>query len=154
LAEDFFFTKKLGKDPNNWIFFSEKVNSQKKPNRTRLGFTWEKHGLKVKDAGIAKKFTRGGKPTGAEETLQVLSFWKRGYERLRSGQQYAGARFFFVIYFGLIGSGHMVRDSSHKKRPNQLGFGHKLGALAAGAALSAIAERVAALGATYSTTET
>src|SRR5262249_18599069 len=102
LAQNF-FTAQLGKNLNDWSFLPEEANSQKKPNRLDWDFTWEKNGLKVKDTPYREKIhIAGDSPTGAEETLQVPEEWKRGYERLRSGNNTL-ALVFFVIYFGLLG---------------------------------------------------
>jgi len=59
LAEDF-FTKELGKDPNIGAFFPKKSIRRKKPNRLDWDFTWEKHGLKVKDAPYREKIHIAG----------------------------------------------------------------------------------------------
>jgi len=153
LAEDF-FTKKLGKDPNNWSFLPEEVNSQKKPNRLDWDFTWEKHGLKVKDAPYREKIhIAGDKPTGAEETLQVPELWKRGYERLRSGNNTL-ALVFFVIYFGLIGLAIWYAIVFTRSGQTNWGLAIKLGALAAGLLFLQSLNEWPLWGATYSTTET
>ncbi len=152
-AEDF-FTKKLGKDPNEWSFLPEEANSEKKPNRLDWDFTWEKHGVKVKDAPYREKIhIAGDKPTGAEETLQVPEQWKRDYERLRSGNNTL-ALVFFVIYFVLIGLAIWYGIVFTKQGQTKWGLAIKLGALAAGLLFLQSLNEWPLWGATYSTKET
>ena len=153
LAEDF-FTKKLGKDPSEWSFLPEEANSEKKPNRLDWDFTWEKLGLKVKDAPYRDKIhIAGDKPTGAEETLQVPELWKRGYERLRSGNNTL-ALVFFVIYFGLLGVAIWYAIIFTKSGQTKWGLAIKLGALAAGLLFLQSLNEWPLWGANYSTKET
>ena len=153
LAEDF-FNKKLGKDPSEWSFLAEEANSEKKPNRLDWDFTWEKHGVKVKDAPYREKIhIAGDKPAGAEETLQVPEQWKRGYERLRSGNNTL-ALVFFVVYFGLLGSAIWYAIVFTKHGQTKWGLAIKLGALAAGLLFLQSLNEWPLWGANYSTKET
>jgi len=61
----------------------------------------------------------------------VPELWKRGYERLRSGNQYA-VSCVFVIYFGLLGVAIWYAIQFTKNGQTKWGLAIKLGALAAG----------------------
>ena len=153
LAEDF-FTKKLGKDPSEWSFLPEEANPEKKPNRLDWDFTWEKHGLKVRDAPYRDKIhIAGDKPAGAEETLQVPEAWKRGYDRLRSGNNTL-ALVFFVIYFALLGLAIWYAIVFTKGGQTKWGLAIKLGVLAAGLLFLQSLNEWPLWGASYSTKET
>jgi len=149
-----FLTTQLGKNSNEWSFLPEEANSQKKPNRLDWDFTWEKNGVKVKDAPYREKIhIAGDKPSGTEETLHVPEEWKRGYERLRSGNNTL-ALVFFVIYFGLLGVAIWYAIQFTKSGQTKWGLAIKLGALAAGLLFLQSLNEWPLWGANYSTKET
>jgi hypothetical protein len=81
-----FLSGKLGVDLAAWDFLTEEANSNKRPNRLDWSFTWEKHGFRAKDAPYRLQATLDGDSIGgSEEFLQVPDAWKRGFEKLRSG---------------------------------------------------------------------
>jgi membrane protease YdiL (CAAX protease family) len=81
-----FLGGKLGVDLSGWDFLPEEANSSKRPNRLDWSFTWEKHGFRAKDAPYRLQATLDGDAIGgSEEFLQVPDAWKRGFEKLRSG---------------------------------------------------------------------
>ena len=97
-----FFTQQLGKNAGEWTLLNEEANSERKPNRVDWDFTWEKPGLKVKEAPYREKIhVAGDKPAGAAEGLHVPEEWRRSYKRLRSGNDRL-AQTFFVLYFVLL----------------------------------------------------
>src|SRR4029077_2051187 len=84
-AQDF-LTTKLRLDLTQWDFLPEEANSNKRPNRTDWSFTWEKHGFRAADAPYRLTTTLQGADIGGdEEFLQVPEAWKRGFAKLRSG---------------------------------------------------------------------
>jgi len=81
-----FLSGKLGVDLSGWDFLPEEANSNKRPNRLDWSFTWEKHGFRAKDAPYRLQASLDGDTIGgSEEFLQVPDAWKRGFEKLRSG---------------------------------------------------------------------
>ena len=81
-----FLGGKLGVDLSGWDFLPEQANSNKRPNRLDWSFTWEKHGFRAKDAPYRLQATLDGDAIGGiQEFLQVPDAWKRGFKKLRSG---------------------------------------------------------------------
>jgi membrane protease YdiL (CAAX protease family) len=99
-----FLSSKLGFDLATWDFLPEEANSNKRPNRLDWSFTWEKHGFRAKDAPYRLQATLlGDRVGGTEQYLQVPEAWKRGYERLRSGNNTL-ALVFTIPYIVLLGA--------------------------------------------------
>jgi membrane protease YdiL (CAAX protease family) len=99
-----FLTGKLGVDLAGWDFLPEEANSSKRPNRLDWSFTWEKHGFRAKDAPYRLSVTLLGNAVGgADQYLQVPEAWKRGYQRLRSGNDTL-ALVFIIPYILILGA--------------------------------------------------
>ena len=99
-----FLSGKLGVDLKDWDFLPEEANSNKRPNRLDWSFTWEKHGFRAKEAPYRVQVTLlGDRVGGAEQYLQVPETWKRGFERLRSGNDTL-ALVFTIPYILLLGA--------------------------------------------------
>jgi membrane protease YdiL (CAAX protease family) len=89
-AENYLHTK-LGTDLGNWQFLPEEANSETRPNRLDWSFTWEKKGFKAKEAPYRLEVALQGNQIGnSQEFLQVPEAWTRGYEHLRSTNQFYG----------------------------------------------------------------
>ncbi len=86
-----YLQNKLGTDLNNWQFLPEEANSETRPNRLDWSFTWEKKGFKAKEAPYRLEVALQGDQIGnSQEFLQVPEAWTRGYEHLRSTNQFYG----------------------------------------------------------------
>jgi membrane protease YdiL (CAAX protease family) len=89
-AEDY-LQKKLGTDLGAWQFLPEEANSETRPNRLDWSFTWERKGFKAKEAPYRLEVALDGDQIGnSQEFLQVPEAWTRGYEHLRSTNQFYG----------------------------------------------------------------
>ena len=103
-AAQSFLTDKLGLNLNDWDFLPEESNSNKKPNRLDWSFTWEKHGVRAKDAPYRLNVTLQGNRVGdTSQFLQVPEAWKRSFARLRSGNDTL-ALVFIIPYVMLLGA--------------------------------------------------
>ncbi|HWY45474.1 MAG TPA: CPBP family intramembrane glutamic endopeptidase [Candidatus Sulfotelmatobacter sp.] len=130
-AQDF-LTNKLGQNLGDWDFLSEQAASKKLPNRLDWDFTWEKRGFKAKDAPYRETIhIAGDKPTSASEVLQVPEEWRRGYERLRSGNNTLEI-IFLVPYLLILGTAVRISFVLTKSGQTRWGLAIKLGAVAAG----------------------
>jgi membrane protease YdiL (CAAX protease family) len=99
-----FLSGKLGADLKDWDFLPEEANSNKRPNRLDWSFTWEKHGFRAKEAPYRLQVGLQGDRVGeAQQYLQVPETWKRGFERLRSGNDTL-ALVFTIPYILLLGA--------------------------------------------------
>ncbi len=126
-----FFTQQLGKNAGEWTLLNEEANSEKKPNRMDWEFTWEKPGLKVKEAPYREKIhVAGDKPAGAAEGLHVPEEWQRGYKRLRSGNDTL-ALVFTVPYIALLAIAIWFAIALTKAGQTKWALALKLGAVAA-----------------------
>jgi hypothetical protein len=127
-----FLTNKLGQRLGDWNFLSEQAASKKLPNRLDWDFTWERRGFKAKDAPYRETIhIAGDKPTSASEVLQVPEEWRRGYERLRSGNNTLEI-IFFVFYLLILGTAVRLAIVFTKARQTRWALAIKLGAIAAG----------------------
>jgi CAAX prenyl protease-like protein len=80
-----FAETKLGTDLNQWDFLPAEANLQARPNRVDWSFTWERKGFKAKEAPYRLQVGLQGDHVGdSQEFLQVPQEWIRGYEHLRS----------------------------------------------------------------------
>lgn len=102
-ATENFLTNKLGMDLSGWKFLPEEANSDRRPNRTDWSFTWEKRDFRAKDAPYRLQASLQGDRAGSDaEYLQVPEAWKRGFARLRSGNDTL-TLVFVVPYVLLLG---------------------------------------------------
>jgi len=146
-----FLTSQLGKDANEWTFLPEEANSEKKPNRLDWSFTWEKKGLKVKDAPYREQITiAGDKLVGASEALQVPELWQRSYERLRSGNDTL-ALVFTVPYLGVLGLAVWLAIVFTKNSQTKWALAAKLGGIAAALLFLQALNEASLWGASYET---
>jgi membrane protease YdiL (CAAX protease family) len=99
-----FLSSKLGVDLQSWDFLPEEANSTKRPNRLDWSFTWEKQGFRAKDAPYRLSVTLLGDRVGdSSQYLQVPEAWKRGFARLRSGNDTL-AFVFTIPYLIVLGA--------------------------------------------------
>jgi hypothetical protein len=99
-----FLSSKLGVDLQSWDFLPEEANSTQRPNRLDWSFTWEKHGFRAKDAPYRLSVTLLGDRVGdSSQYLQVPETWKRGFARLRSGND-SLTTYFFIPYVLILGA--------------------------------------------------
>jgi membrane protease YdiL (CAAX protease family) len=96
-----FLVSRLGEDPNAWEFLPEERTQR--PNRVDWAFTWERRGLRAKDAPYRLRvILQGDRPGEALQYLQVPEAWQRSYQRLRSGNDTL-TLVFVVPYLLLLG---------------------------------------------------
>jgi membrane protease YdiL (CAAX protease family) len=80
-----FLRSNEGLDLDQWSFLPEEAGSEVKPNRVDWSFSWEKKGVKAKDAPYRLEVAlEGDRIGGAQASLKVPEEWKRGYAHLRS----------------------------------------------------------------------
>jgi len=99
-----FLTQTLQTNLAAYALLPEEANSVARPNRTDWTFTWERTGFRVKDAPYRLLVTIAGDRAGGYlEYLKVPDAWQRGYERLRSSNNFIET-IALIPYAILIGS--------------------------------------------------
>ncbi len=84
-----FLTQTLQTNLAAYALLPEEANSVARRNRTDWTFTWERTGFRVKDAPYRLLVTIAGDRAGGYlEYLKVPDAWQRGYERLRSSNNF------------------------------------------------------------------
>jgi len=95
-AAETFLRDILHADLTRYDFREEEANSTERPNRRDWTFSWERRGFRAKDAPYRLRVTLAGDHVaGYSEFLKVPEAWERGYERLRSSNN-------FIEYIALI----------------------------------------------------
>jgi membrane protease YdiL (CAAX protease family) len=95
-AAEAFLRDVLHADLSRYDFREEEVNFNERPNRRDWSFTWERRGFRAKDAPYRLNVTLAGDHVAKYvEYLKVPEAWERGYERLRSSNN-------FIEYIALI----------------------------------------------------
>ncbi len=126
-----YLTAKLGLDPRGWDFLPEEANSNKRPNRLDWSFTWEKHGLRAKDAPYRLQASlQGDRIGGSGEFLKVPEAWQRSYQQLRSSNIFYN-QIAIIPYVLLLGSALWVGISLTKRGQTGWGGAIKLGVIIA-----------------------
>jgi len=97
-----FLTEKIGVNLANWNPLPEETSSTKLPNRLDWAFTWEKRGVKAKDAPYRLRVVvDGDQVNGSHEHLKVPEAWERSFAKLRSSND-SLTLVFTVFYLGLL----------------------------------------------------
>lgn len=126
-----FLQAKLGANLSNWTFLPEEVNSVTRPNRLDWSFTWERTGLKAKDAPYRLTVgLHGDRIGGTQEFLQVPEAWSRDFQHLRSTNSFYGS-VALVPYLFLLGAALWLGVSLWRQRLTSWGAAFKIGAFAA-----------------------
>jgi membrane protease YdiL (CAAX protease family) len=95
-AAESFLRDTLHLDLSRYDFREAEANSTEHPNRRDWSFSWERRGFRAKDAPYRLNVTLAGDHVdGYAEYLKVPEGWERGYERLRSSNN-------FIEYIALI----------------------------------------------------
>jgi len=95
-AAESFLRDILHADLSRYDFREEEANSKELPNRRDWRFSWERRGFRAKDAPYRLSVTLAGdRVAGYSEYLKVPEAWERGYDRLRSSNN-------FIEYIALI----------------------------------------------------
>jgi membrane protease YdiL (CAAX protease family) len=95
-AAESFLSDTLHADLSRYDFREEEANSTERPNRRDWTFSWERRGFRAKDAPYRLSVTLAGdRVAGYSEYLKVPEAWERGYERLRSSNN-------FIEYIALV----------------------------------------------------
>jgi membrane protease YdiL (CAAX protease family) len=90
-AAESFLRDTLHVDLSRYDFREEEANSTEHPNRRDWSFSWERRGFRAKDAPYRLSVTLAGDHVaGYGEYLKVPEEWERGYERLRSSNDFLG----------------------------------------------------------------
>jgi membrane protease YdiL (CAAX protease family) len=88
-AAQSFAQNALGQDLASYDFLPAEANSTERPNRRDWSFTWERRGFRAKDAPYRMSVSLEGDRLGEyTEFLKVPEVWQRGYERLRSSNDF------------------------------------------------------------------
>jgi len=126
-----FLQAKLGGNLSSWTFLPEEVNSVTRPNRLDWSFTWERTGLKAKDAPYRLTVgLHGDRIGGTQEFLQVPEAWSRDFQHLRSTNSFYGS-VALVPYLFLLGAALWLGVSLWRQRLTSWGAAFKIGAFAA-----------------------
>jgi membrane protease YdiL (CAAX protease family) len=126
-----FLTTRYGAALENWEFLSVEANSTQRPKRLDWSFTWEKRGFRAKDAPYRMRVTLQGDRIGSvEEYLQVPEAWQRGFQKLRSSNEFYGL-VAIVPYLLLFGSAIWLAISLTRCGQTRWGGAIKLGLVVA-----------------------
>ncbi len=88
-AAETFLRDTLRADLSRYDFREEEANFTERPNRRDWSFSWERRGFRAKDAPYRINVTLAGdRVAGYSEYLKVPEAWERGYERLRSSNNF------------------------------------------------------------------
>jgi membrane protease YdiL (CAAX protease family) len=95
-AAESFLRDILHADLSLYDFREEEANSNDLPNRRDWSFSWERRGFRAKDAPYRLNvMLAGDRVSQYNEYLKVPEAWQRGYERLRSSNN-------FIEYIALL----------------------------------------------------
>jgi membrane protease YdiL (CAAX protease family) len=96
MTAESFLRDTLHADLSGYDFREEEANLTERPSRRDWSFTWERRGFRAKDAPYRLNVTLAGDQVDKYvEYLKVPEAWERGYERLRSSNN-------FIEYIALI----------------------------------------------------
>jgi membrane protease YdiL (CAAX protease family) len=129
-AQDF-LSKDLGLNLADWDFLPEQSNSTTKPARLDWNFTWEKHAFRAKDAPYRLSVSlQGDRVNDAEPFLKVPDAWTRGFDHLRSSNDFL-TYIALIPYLFLLGAAIWLAITFTREGKTTWGFALKISVLVA-----------------------